>query len=285
MPELYRDKFPGRLGAAGARVMMMEERISAWWADLVLAVHEPHRERLARSGIAPEKIKVVMNTPDNRYFKPDPRVHRDSSAFTLVCHGTITHRMGLDLVVRAVAALRDRIPELRLIAIGAGDHLPEIRRLVDDLKLNDRVTFRGLMPIEELPGALGEADCGVVPNRASSATHLMLPVKLLDYAMLGIPAISSRLRTVEYYFGDRAVRFFNPDDVDDLCAAIEHLYRSPELRTELARNASKVIDLIEWHNQREEFYRAIDSLLPGGAIRIHGDREREVASARLEGYK
>lgn len=283
MPELYRDKFPGRLGAAGARVMMMEERLSAWWADLVLAVHEPHRERLARSGIAPEKIKVVMNSPDNRFFKADPRARRDPGAFTLVCHGTIARRMGLDLALRAVARLRDRIPELRLIAIGAGDYLGAIHRLVDELKLNDRVIFKGMMPIEELPNVLSTADCGVVPNRASSATHLMLPVKLLDFAVLGIPAIAPRLRTIEYYFGNSAVRFFNPGDVDDLAAAIEHLHRSPELRTQLAKNARKVIDLINWHNQREEFYRAIDSLLPRDAVRIDEDREREVASARLEG--
>jgi glycosyltransferase involved in cell wall biosynthesis len=283
MPELYRDKFPGRLGAAGARVMMMEERLSARWADLVLAVHEPHRERLARSGIAPEKIKVVMNLPDNRFFKADPRARRDRGAFTLVCHGTIARRMGLDLALRAVARLRDRIPELRLMAIGAGDYLGAIHRLVDELKLNDRVIFKGMMPIEELPNVLSTADCGVVPNRASSATHLMLPVKLLDFAVLGIPAIAPRLRTIEYYFGNSAVRFFNPGDVDDLAAAIEHLHRSPELRTQLAKNARKVIDLINWHNQREEFYRAIDSLLPHDAVRIGEDRERKVASARLEG--
>jgi len=47
MPELYRYKFPGLLGAIGVPVMKMEERLSAWCADLVLAVHEPHRPRLA----------------------------------------------------------------------------------------------------------------------------------------------------------------------------------------------------------------------------------------------
>jgi glycosyltransferase involved in cell wall biosynthesis len=279
MPELYRDKFPGRLGAAGARVMMMEERLSAWWADLVLAVHEPHRERLARSGIAPEKIKVVMNSPDNRFFKTDPHSRRDPRAFTLVCHGTIARRMGLDLAVRAVAKLRDRIGELRLLAIGAGDYLPAIVRLVEELHLQDRVIFQGLMPIEELPSVLCTADCGLVPNRASSATHLMLPVKLLDFAVLGIPAVAPRLRTIEYYFGNGAVQFFNPGDVDDLAGAIEQVYRSPELRAQFAKKAREVIELINWHNQREEFYRAIDSLLPRGPARIGEPRGHEAASA------
>lgn len=266
MPELYRDKFPGALGAAGARVMMMEERLSAWWADLVLAVHEPHRERLIESGIGPDKIRVVLNSPDDRIFVAPRAVNRDPEHFTLVCHGTITHRMGLDLAIRALAKVRERIPRARLIVIGAGDYLQEVRALTDQLKLEDRVIFKDLVPVDKLPPLLCEADVGLVPNRASSATHLMLPVKLLDYAMLGIPAICSRLRTVDYYFGDGGVRFFRPGDVDDLAGAIEVLYNSREVGRQLAQRARQIVDRIDWPNQRLEFYRAIDSILPRAKI-------------------
>lgn len=266
MPELYRDKFPGTLGAVGARVMMLEERLSAWWADLVLAVHEPHRDRLVESGIAAEKIRVVLNSPDDRIFVAPRNVKRDPNHFTLVCHGTITHRMGLDLAIRALSRLRERIPHARLVVIGAGDYLQENRALTAQLKLEDRVIFKDLVPVEKLPQLLCMADVGLVPSRASSATHLMLPVKLLDYAMLGIPALCARLRTVDYYFGDGGVRFFRPGDVDDLAGAIEVLYNSPEIRRELAARARKIVDGINWPNQRLEFYRAIDSILPRAKV-------------------
>ena len=262
MPELYRDKFPGWLGAIGVPVMKMEERLSAWCADLVLAVHEPHRRRLAEYGIPADKIKVVLNSPDDRIFVAEGAVPRSPDTFTIVCHGTITHRMGMDLAVRAVDRLRDQIPQLRLLALGAGDYLSEIRRLVSELHLEDRVIFQGMIPIEELPKVLRTADLGLVANRESSATHLMLPVKLLEFAMLGIPAIAPKLKTVEYYFGDDSVRFFKPDDISDLAGAIEQLYGAPELRRSYAENARGVVDRIGWRNQRGEFYRAIDSVLP-----------------------
>ena len=160
MPELYRDKFPGYLGSRGVPVMKMEERLSAWCADLVLAVHEPHRQRLADYGINADKIKVVLNSPDDRIFVPDGVESRNPDFFTVVCHGTITHRMGLDLAVRAVGLLRDRIPQLRLLALGAGDYLSEIHRLVAELNLHDRVIFKDMIPIEELPKVLRTADVG-----------------------------------------------------------------------------------------------------------------------------
>ena len=287
MPELYRDKFPGLIGALGVPIMKMEERLSAGLADLVLAVHEPHRQRLAEFGIKADKIRVVLNSPDDRIFVPHGVVPHDPDAFTVVCHGTITHRMGLDLAVRAVGLLRDRIPQLRLLAVGAGDYLSEIHRLVNELNLHDRVIFKDMIPIEELPTVLATADAGLVPNRENSATHLMLPVKLLEFAMMGIPAIAARLKTVEYYFGDGAVRFFKPGDINDLAEAIEVLYRSPELRRTYAERARKVVDRISWPNQRGEFYRAIDSVLPRrenvNPANVEQRKAGGVARARMEG--
>ncbi|HLI78919.1 MAG TPA: glycosyltransferase family 4 protein [Candidatus Binataceae bacterium] len=287
MPELYRDKFPGWIGAMGVPIMKLEERLSARLADLVLAVHEPHRQRLVEYGINPDKIKVVLNSPDDRIFVRDGVVHKDPDTFNVVCHGTITHRMGLDLAVRAVGLLRDRIPQLRLLAVGAGDYLSEIRRLVSELNLHDRVVFTDMIPIEELPNLLRTADLGLVPNRESSATHLMLPVKLLEFAMMGIPAIAPRLKTVEYYFGDGAVRFFKPGDINDLAQAIELMYRSPELRRTYAEKARRVVDRISWPNQRGEFYRAIDSVLPrcesSNSANIEKRKAGGVARARMEG--
>ncbi len=265
MPELYRDKFGGARGAIGARLLMLEERMSAWWADRVLAVHDLHRERLEQAGVPAHKIRVVTNSPDPRIFVPgtnraarDPRKRGD---FTLVCHGTITHRMGLDLAIRAVDSLRERIPELRLRVVGGGDYFSEAQDLVERLGLSSYVEFIAGVPVEQLPGLLVDAHAGLVPNHPSSATHLMLPVKLLDYATLRIPVIASRLRTVEHYFADDAVEYFIPGDVADLARAIERLYRDPALRARRVEAALKALERLGWQNQTNQYYSAIDSLL------------------------
>jgi glycosyltransferase involved in cell wall biosynthesis len=270
MPELYRDKFSGRLGAVGARLLMAEERASAWMADRVLAVHELHRARLIQAGVPGEKINVVMNLPDPRVFPPAMRTNGNGDGiageFTLVCHGTVTYRLGLDLAIRALDALRDRIPRARLEVIGAGDYLDDARNLAASLGLEQRVRFQRLVPFERLPETLSHADVGLVPNRASAATHLMLPVKLLEYATLGIPVIAARLRTIEHYFGPSSVRFFEPGDVEGLADAIEDLYHHPDRRQRLAREAGEIVaSRLTWDNQRRNYYEAIDSLLSGNA--------------------
>jgi glycosyltransferase involved in cell wall biosynthesis len=261
MPELYRDKFGGARGAAGAKLLMLEERVSSWWADRVLAVHDLHRDRLEQAGVAAGKIHVVMNSPDTRIFDLHKNGDSPPNEFTLMCHGTVTQRLGLDLAISAVASLRSEIPELRLRVIGEGDRLAEARAQVDRLGMQNRVAFMDLVPVEKLPALLVKGDVGLVPYRPSSATHLMLPVKLLDYATLGIPVIAARLRTVEHYFGDGAVELFEPANVADLARAIRLLYNNPDLRARLVVRARRALEALNWLNQRAEYYRAIDSLL------------------------
>ncbi len=275
MPELYLDKFGGRRGAIGARLLMLEERTSAGCADRVLAVHALHRDRLIEAGVPAHKIRTVMNAPDPALFSPRPdRQERADGIFIVACHGTLTRRLGLDIAIEAIALLHPRIPGLRMMVIGTGDYLETARQLVTLKQLDGCISFIDQVPVQELPRLLAEADVGLVPNRASNATHLMLPVKLLDYAALGIPTIAARLRTIEHYFGERAVRFVEPGDVVGLAAAIEELYRDRARRAELASNARRAVERIGWPAQRAEYYRAIDSLFEKPPSAAHYGPER-----------
>ena len=260
MPELYRDKFGGARGVVGEKLLLLEERVSSWCADRVLAVHDLHRDRLREAGVPAHKLRVVTNSPDPRIFNLRRNDNSSARDFTLVCHGTVTARLGLDLLIAAVDELRAEIPELRLRVIGQGDGLASARELADRLKLNDRIEFMKLVPVEELPALLVTADVGVVPYRPSSATHLMLPVKLLDYATLGIPAIAARLRTVEHYFANDAVELFEPGNVADLARSISRLYHDAALRQRLAERAGEALKSLNWERQRTEYLQAIDSL-------------------------
>ncbi len=262
MPELYLDKFGGTRGAFGAHVLMLQERICGALADRVLAVHRGHAERLAAAGIRAGKIRVVVNSPDPRIF-PAQRLHKPCGAsFTIACHGTITRRLGLDTALRALKLLIQRgVRDLNLKVIGDGDHLAQLRALAAELQLGSAVRFCPPIPIHLLPGALDDASIGLVPNHASAATHLMLPVKLLEYARLGIPVICARLRTVERYFGDDGVAYFEPGNAEGLARVIERLYFDPALRASLAARAGQIAESLDWSAQQQTFHAALDSLL------------------------
>lgn len=261
MPELYLDKRDGRGGEVGAALLRLEERLSAWFADHVLAVHELHRRRLEHVGIPADKISVVLNAPDERIFRPRRQANGNHRGFSVVCHGTITKRLGIDVALRAFSLLRERLPEAHLIVIGGGDFLSEAKGLAGQLGVEPRVEFIQPVPVEQLPEIIQRGSIGLVPNHASPATHLMLPVKLLEYGALGLPVVASRLRTIEHYFSDASVRFFEPDDPTALAAAIVEIHDNPSMRWKMVKETRRTMELIDWREERVHFFRAIDGLL------------------------
>src|SRR6185436_12495376 len=120
---------------------------------------------------------------------------------------------------------------LRVHLWGHGDDLPGFQQLAKELDLEDVVFFEPKgYPLEELPSRLGSMDLGVVGNRRSAACDLMLPVKLVEYVSLGIPAVVPRLKTIEHYFSDDMVSFYEPEDVTSLTDAIYRMYLEPAAR-------------------------------------------------------
>jgi glycosyltransferase involved in cell wall biosynthesis len=270
MPELYLDKREGKGGEFGAALLKLEERVSAFFADHVLAVHELHRRRLEQSGIAANRISVVLNAPDQRIFGRARAAAATGNHcdFTVVCHGTITKRLGIDVALKALALLHERSRDIRLIVVGAGDYLSEAKGLARELLVEQRVEFIAPVPVEELPRIIQRGTIGLVPNHGSPATHLMLPVKLLEYAALGLPVIASRLRTIEHYFSDDAVRFFEPDNPTALADAIAEIHDNPSIRWRMLRESQRTMDLIDWREERVHYFRTIDTLL-APSMRAH----------------
>lgn len=263
VPETFASKFSGR--PFFWKALCVEEKLSALIAHKVICVNRLQQEVLLARGIPASKTFVSMNAPDHRIFMPRQRVAQSRPTgreFNLVYHGTMVQRLGVDLIIRAVAKLDQRIPELRLHLWGHGDDLVGFQMLAKALAVGEKVLFRpGGFPLQELPDQLGSMDVGVVGNRSDVATDLMLPVKLMEYVALGIPAVVPRLRTIEHYFSNDMVAYYEPEDVTSLADAVYHLYANPEIRGRQANQAARFLRDHGWERRGAEFVNFYQRLL------------------------
>jgi glycosyltransferase involved in cell wall biosynthesis len=234
-------------------------------AHRVICVNHPQQALLVERGIPDSKTFISMNVPDPRIFTPGAagrRVDGKDGTFNLVYHGTMAERLGVDLIIRAVAALRQRISGLRLHLWGDGDDLSSFRALASELLVDDVVVFnRKGFPPEELAGHLSSMDVGVVGNRRGSAGDLMLPVKLMEYVSLGIPAVVPRLKAINYYFSDDMVSYFEPEDVGSMADAIYQLHQQPERYRRQAEQAHGFLRQYGWERQGDELVKFYQNLL------------------------
>lgn len=261
MPELYASKFGLPESHWIIRVLKVVERLSVRFADAAIAVHRPHLDALIAHGNPAEKFTVVMNLPDPAIFRTRERSSREDQ-FTLIYHGMVGTRNGLDVAVRAAALAKKHVPNLRLRIIGDGDDFTRVEGLVAELGVANTVCLeQGLRPIEDVIPALEDATIGVVPIVDDPFTRYMLPVKLLEYVALGMPVISSSTPTINAYFSEEMLAFTPPGDVEALADRIVELYRDPEKRRSLVTEASKFTEVHNWPREKQHYYQLIDTLV------------------------
>lgn len=221
------------------RILKMEQRVSSWLVHQMLCADHNQRDYLVRScGIPEKKIAVMLNLPNVDLFRP-VTVERKLEVFRIVYHGTIAHRLGIDLIVRAMARVVQQVPA-ELWIYGAGDFLQEAQELVSDLKLKRSVHFSGsFFPVEKIPEMVCGMDLGIIGNRRNLACdRYMLPVKLLEYVYLGVPVVAPRLDVIRHYFDEGMIRYYEPENVDQMADAIVALYHNREERERLAQSAA-----------------------------------------------
>jgi glycosyltransferase involved in cell wall biosynthesis len=265
MPELYLEKFASGREHWLVRGLEFQERWAGRFASAVLTVEERLKDILSARGIARDKIHVLMNLPDDRIFAPRGQMPGKpaDAPFVMVYHGTLARRLGLDLAIEAAAIAQRSIPQLELRIIGAGEERARLLDLRDRLNLHGVVTFSdGFVPVEQIPALIRDADIGVIPLRISSGTDVMLPTKLLEYVLVGIPCIVPRTGTIARYFDEAMVRFFDAEDVPSLAAAMVELYRHPDRRSALAEAATaRFGSLYNWGEHKKVYTHLVARLL------------------------
>ncbi len=254
MPETYVTKF--RKGDILFKLFCLEEVSSCRFAHKIICVNHIQRDILVKRGIPSQKILVSMNVPDPKLFKnreaTGVKAKRNNGNFRLVYHGTLAERLGINLALQAISKLNDKIPGLEFhifgrISSGYGLKLVGLSRV---LGTDPYVHFNKTVPMESLLGVLEGMHLGVISNRKNIATELMLPVKMIEYITLSIPVIAPRLKTIQYYFSEEMVRYFEPEDVDSLAEAILDLYHNESKRTNQAKAAKGFIEKYGWEKQQ-----------------------------------
>jgi glycosyltransferase involved in cell wall biosynthesis len=264
MPEFFATKYGVAPEHSIVRLITRAEQASIRFADAAITCTEQMRAAFVARGGDPEKLGVVLNAADEEVFdsRRFPPRGRDPERFTLLCHGSLEERYGVDTLLRAAALLRDEIPELHVEIYGDGSERAALQELARALAISERVRFSdGFVPLEQLLSAIAEADAGVVAMRRDAFRDLTHCNKMFDFIAMRRPAIVSRTRSVEEYFDEACFQLFEAGDERDLARAIRELHAHPLLGDALVARAAAVSEPYRWSHQRERYLAAVERLL------------------------
>ncbi len=167
--------------------------------DVVTHLGEYTRQRLLRA-VPAARLAPLASGVDAETFRPDAggaqvrRRHGLADRPVVVCVSRLVPRKGQDVLLRALPALRRRVPGTALLLVGGGPDEGRLRRLAARLGVEGNVVLTGSVPWEELPAHYAAGDVFAMPCRDRRAGLEVegLGIVFLEASATGLPVVAGR---------------------------------------------------------------------------------------------
>jgi glycosyltransferase involved in cell wall biosynthesis len=221
------------------------ERTICRAASQVIVVSTPLGRILEENKVPAAKIEVMSNGVALEDFKPRPaspqlRARLGLEGFTVVGFvGWFRNWHGLDLLLEAFHKSNLASHAVKLLLIGDGPAMPDLKSYVEKHQLGESVLFTGPVKHAEVPDYLDLVDIAVQP----AAIEYCSPMKILEYMALGKCIVAPRQENVQELLkeGEEA-QFFKPWDAQSMTEALTAIVLNPEKARSMGRKAREAID-------------------------------------------
>jgi len=192
-----------------------------------------------RLNLSNSQIKVIYNGIDPALLEcaaDEPQqVRRDLEipidGFVYVTVGRLDAMKNYALLLRAFPQVLSAVPHAYLTIVGVGVLEQELKDLSNLLGVAQRVRFLGIR--KDIGACLEMADVFVFPTLLEG--H---PLALVEAMFKELPSVSSNIEVLREVISDNENGLlFNANEPDDLATAMIKLYRQPELRERLGKQA------------------------------------------------
>lgn len=264
VPEYYCQKFNKSFDSSLVKCLLFIEKISVRFADHVIVANDIWREKvIKRDSISPNNCTTLLNYPQLKFFTNT--INKQSNGkFTLIYPGTISEQHGLDVAIKTISIVKQKIQTIQLNIYVLGGSLflkNNIISMVKRLGLEENVTFFDPVPPESLGKIMAKSDIGIVPKRGGIFSDEAFSTKILEFMAAGIPVVASKTSIDKYYFDDSMIKFFEVENPGDMARCICELYEKPHLRDNLTRNSRKFIEENNWTIKKDSYFKIVSDLL------------------------
>jgi len=219
--------------------------------DLVYVNSEHYRRAWADRGIPPGKIKILPRGLDTDLFHPTRRsekfrakhgiTHEDTA---LLYVGRVSKEKDLDVLAAAYRKLRDARLSTKLVVVGDGPYLKEMKRLLPD------AIFTGYLVGHDLATAFASCDLFAFPSTTDTFGNV-----ILEAMASGLPCVVSDTGgPCELVEPGQTGAITASQNVDDFTAALQRLIEAPGTRKEMSANARRAVEHRDWSDAAAKFW-------------------------------
>ena len=232
-----------------SRLLLEPERFLEEYdlASLVVVLSEKAAESFRAANFPDEKLFYLPRGVDVERFKPrSEEGGRRPSVFRAVFSGALIERKGIHHLLEAWHRLNLPDAELWLLGSVHDEAKPHLKKFWRD-------SIRVLGFKRDLENYLNQASVYVFPSRLEGSAKT-----IYEAAASGLPMITTREAGDVVRDGVEGI-IVQPGDVDGIAAAIEHLYRHPEIVASMGTAArQRVVENFTWDHYRTRLLGAYE---------------------------
>jgi phosphatidylinositol alpha-1,6-mannosyltransferase len=166
-------------------------------SDVVTYLGEYTRVRLARAINGLTTLERLAPGVDTDMYRPDVsgevvrERHDLRDRRVIVCVSRLVRRKGQDSLIRALPAVRRRIPDAALLLVGDGPYRSTLEELARELDVAEHVIFTGSVNWTELPRHYAAGDVFAMPcrTRRGGLDVEGLGIVYLEASATGLPVV------------------------------------------------------------------------------------------------
>ena len=206
--------------------------------------------------------EVIPSPVESERFRPDvdgswvrPRWNlRPEDKVVLLVARIVPHK-GIEHLVEAAK----HVPDAMFVIVGDGPFLPEVRRLVKEFGVEDRVLFPGRVPFRDLPSYYAACDVFVLPSVSRLEAFGIVTLEAMATAK---PVVVSDIPGVREVVTNGVEGLLaDPVNPEDLAAKIRTLLDGPELRGEMGQRGRQKVEtkfgIVQVTDAVERVYRLV----------------------------
>jgi len=202
------------------------------------------------------ETQVIANIINLQRFKPAKNNKNILNTPHLIITRNLEPIYGLVTAIKAIAIVKEKIPQLKLSIAGSGHQKEELEKLVSDLKLEGNVVFTGKLRPDEVADLYQAADIMLNPTTVDN-----MPNSVLEAMASGVAIITTNVGGIPYIVEDeKTALLIDVNNAKLMADKIILLLNDKSLYVNLVTNGLVEVQQYSWEHIKKQWLALYQSL-------------------------
>ena len=231
--------------------LKMQKRVAPQFKTIVTPSFNSLNDIASDFNVSKKNINVINNGLDIDIFIPYKEIERNPYKLITTASADVALK-GLDYSLKSLASLVNDFPEISLLVIGKMKKDGHTSRLIDELGIKDKVSFKTGLTKEEIAKEYASSSIAIV-----SSLYEGFGYPVIEAMSCSTPLIAANTSSIPELIGDYAT-LIPPRDTKSLTKSIKHIINNYDQYKSISKKGREhVIKKFNWSKITDEYENTI----------------------------